>query len=572
MGNSQDTPAHVVELRLEHPEVPEVWAGESLELFAVIHTGSDNARRYKAWTEPHIVGLLADDVITVSIFAAKSKWHFENMQCDEYAELYVPWSVLHGQLQPGIELTFSLGVQRGVHWLGHGASLPDYVDAFFNAHSITEADPSAPHVKMGVRLVEHFVEGYENLHEVPGGLMGMIHPTEAEAVVGHRPADAEANGATHTHVSANPAASGVPQIPASARLFGSRQSLGSRPWDAASLMAEIQSITKGNMELTSSYDEQIRQLEAKIAERQKPVDPAKVEEAQKVLRQRHAEHEALEAECDRLRGTVTSELGSLSELGASAEVDDIVVAKLRIKEQLQLDEINQCRRMLTRLQKQHQKQQKRQQQQQRPVPPDNEERARSSRPQPQQPRQPQQPPRDATGSSSEAASQEALRRGARRLREQLRRAEEEKREAEEELTRLQVEQERSNMDPPQDPNEVKNLGDTLAKELRRSQRRVDSLDGKIQQLRQVVDDIRQEASMMVEDIPGPARSQHVPSALLTELQEAVQHRHQQVQQMQESEERLRRERSEARKALEAAKVQTAVLEAKLRLVAGSSST
>jgi len=335
-------------------------------------------------------------------------------------------------------------------------------------------------------------------------------------------------------------------------------------------MAEIQSITKGNMELTSSYDEQIRQLEAKIAERQKPVDPAKVEEAQKVLRQRHAEHEALEAECDRLRGTVTSELGSLSELGASAEVDDIVVAKLRIKEQLQLDEINQCRRMLTRLQKQHQKQQKRQQQQeqqqQRPVPPDNEERARSSRPQPQQPRQPQQPPRDATGSSSEAASQEALRRGARRLREQLRRAEEEKREAEEELTRLQVEQERSNMDPPQDPNEVKNLGDALAKELRRSKRRVDSLDGHIQQLRQAVDDIRQEASMTVEEIPSPVRSQHVPSALLTELQEAVQHRQEEVQQMQQSEERLRRERDESRKALEAAKVQTAVIESKMRLV------
>jgi len=72
--------------------------------------------------------------------------------------------------------------------------------------------------------------------------------------------------------------------------------------------------------------------------------------------------------------------------------------------------------------------------------------------------------------------------------------------------------------------------------------------------------------MTVEDIPSPVRSQHVPSALLTELQEAVQHRQEQVQQMQESEERFRRERDDARKALEAAKVQHSVVESKLRLV------
>lgn len=165
MGAVGTKAAHHVEVRLRPPVNDD--PGEGLLFVARVHSAADGISKYRTWGEPQILGLWADDIVTISLYEAQTEEHFDAYQYNEVAELYVPWEVIEviwRQSQPGEEMFFDLALSRTAPWLGANATLKQYRDAFWRAHEAAQADPgSVPRMCVGIREVQP----HELPHEVP---------------------------------------------------------------------------------------------------------------------------------------------------------------------------------------------------------------------------------------------------------------------------------------------------------------------------------------------------------------------------------------------------------------------
>lgn len=148
MGTSSSQPAHVVTVRLE-PPLARCPQGK---FYASIYSAAHGCIKYARWGEPQTLGLWADDIITVTLFFAKSDTHFENDVFDNFAEVHLPWHHICETLgDGGNEVMFELVVAPDLPWLGQHASPAQYSEAFERARAVAMRDPAAARVRVGIR-------------------------------------------------------------------------------------------------------------------------------------------------------------------------------------------------------------------------------------------------------------------------------------------------------------------------------------------------------------------------------------------------------------------------------------
>lgn len=114
-------------------------------------------------------------------------------------------------------------------------------------------------------------------------------------------------------------------------------------------------------------------------------------------------------------------------------------------------------------------------------------------------------------------------------------------------------------------------GEALAKEIDRTKQRIGLLDAKIEQLEKEAKDIRERANLVLQAVPDRELGGGDPetpeaSARLAELQDLVSDRETALLEAKRDEERLQDELTQAQQALDAAKVDAAVMEQKMRLL------
>ncbi|CAK0876619.1 unnamed protein product [Prorocentrum cordatum] len=144
-------PAHHVEVRLEPPL--NVNPPDGLYFIARLHSAADGLpksddehhghvdddgaptshvfdaaglSKYREWGVPQPLGIWADDVITVSIHAARTEAHFDRCKYEDVAELHLPWELVCRGAPAGEEMVFDLAMARGVPWLGNNALQGQY--------------------------------------------------------------------------------------------------------------------------------------------------------------------------------------------------------------------------------------------------------------------------------------------------------------------------------------------------------------------------------------------------------------------------------------------------------------
>lgn len=100
-----------------------------------------------------MLGIWADDVVTVSIYTAESEALFDRHRCEDYAEVYLPWDLIRDQVSTGQETTVQLGLTPDLPWLGQSASPAQYRDAFRFACHVGQDRPNAPQLRIGIREV-----------------------------------------------------------------------------------------------------------------------------------------------------------------------------------------------------------------------------------------------------------------------------------------------------------------------------------------------------------------------------------------------------------------------------------
>mmetsp|Transcript_125205 Transcript_125205/g.279347 ORF Transcript_125205/g.279347 Transcript_125205/m.279347 type:complete len:663 (+) Transcript_125205:32-2020(+) len=148
MGATNQRPAVVVEVRLAPPQAECPLAEGAF--FAQIHSAADGITAYGAWGQAQAVGLWSDDVVTVSLCAARSKAHFERQRCSDFAELHLPWELAGEGLREGDERVLDLGLEPGTLHLGLEASPAEYREAFLRARELAK-DPARPRLRVGLR-------------------------------------------------------------------------------------------------------------------------------------------------------------------------------------------------------------------------------------------------------------------------------------------------------------------------------------------------------------------------------------------------------------------------------------
>mmetsp|Transcript_47918 Transcript_47918/g.138652 ORF Transcript_47918/g.138652 Transcript_47918/m.138652 type:complete len:603 (-) Transcript_47918:118-1926(-) len=585
-------PPHVVELRLEYPQAP-----CSSAFYARVHSEADGVSKYRDWGRPQAVSLWADDVITVAIYTAGSQEDFDKLRCQGFAEVYIPWSIIYGQMAEGVEVVFNLGLKRGSSWLGHNATLAKYLQAFYGSYRLAEENPSAPHLRIGIRMAPPSPQGAARSSRdaaAPRAAGGA--PPRPAAAPTRQPAEPQPVASA-----SNAVASGVRELSPEemTRLFrlqvrsqalrarlgleeGSepaveeqvedhvaklRQAIASNyglraeqqvvdqelatttasltqegrlivtndvptpprtppasgdlleqdPEEherrATVVMAEIQAITKGNIELISDFDEQIKVLEAELLDARRqpsgaPEDKAGDEEA--TAREREASQSLLQQ--DEALRSLEQEIDHLQRsLEASAGAGQMEQPDTRA---LQAEEeIAQVRKSI---------------------------------------------------SQEQAATEEqrqVLRRDLRELEEHFQAAMAAKLEAQREIgERQQVQDMLATTE--RDRTDEQLHRDTLEKELSRSRCRIGVCDEKIQRLRDEAADIRERAALLLQASPDMAGGRSPRN----ELELLVGRRQEELRAARASEEEVRQERDNIQQALEAAKVEAAVLEQKMRLL------
>lgn len=605
-------PPHAVELRLEYPQ-----AACSSAFFARVHSEAQGSSKYGAWGRPQAVSLWVDDIITVSIYAASSEADFDRLRCEDFAEVYIPWSIISRQMTEmteGVEVVFSLGFLTGMPWLGYKNTLARYLDAFYRSYGVAEENPAAPHLRIGIKMAPGAPKGAESpsgarassSSQPSGGGTGGTpsHPAAAPAprrqppsepqmpVVGTSNAVAsgtrdlspeemkrlfqlqvqnqelraqlgldervspEVEDQLHEHVGrlrqavsmnyglraeqqtvdeelavmtsrltqeqrliiTDDAASPSVTPPASGDLLDQAE----YERRATVVMAEIQAVTKGNIELISTFDGQIKSLEAELvdataaalensadrreAELQEEAE-ASLREASQKLQQQGAALKALEQEVE---GLVQSLERERQEAEAQAELQDR--RALQTQEEI--------------LQVKH------------------------------------------TIAQEQAATEEqriGLRQELQVLEEELQLALVAKLEAEREIGEMRQAQESVAATERERTDEQLRM-ESLEKELSRTRCRVGVCDEKIERLRSEADDIRARAALVLQAAPDVAGARSPRAAQAVELEALVRRREEELRMARSAEEAFCLERDEAQQALEAAKVEAAVIEQKMRIL------
>lgn len=149
MGAGSSQREHLVEVIVERPEPVD----PSIQLFARLHTAADGSSKYVAWGEAQTLGLLDDDIITVSLFCADSEQHFDSLCCEEYAEVYLPWVDIGHFMTDKLASIYELGIRREDPWLGSTSRVAQYRFAFARAYNRARNSPAQPRLKVGIRLV-----------------------------------------------------------------------------------------------------------------------------------------------------------------------------------------------------------------------------------------------------------------------------------------------------------------------------------------------------------------------------------------------------------------------------------
>eukprot|EP00930_Biecheleria_cincta_P056367 TRINITY_DN42505_c0_g1_i1.p1 TRINITY_DN42505_c0_g1~~TRINITY_DN42505_c0_g1_i1.p1 ORF type:complete len:620 (+),score=166.10 TRINITY_DN42505_c0_g1_i1:28-1860(+) len=139
-----------VELRLERPA-----AGSGLEDFAVqLHTAAQGSVRCENWADLHALKLYGDDVITVTL---SSKAGDHGPWSAPQAEVCMPLSQLCDELVAREEVVLDLGLELGGRCLGQDATLQDYEQAFERARKLaTDVRPNrqkpVPNIRIRISL------------------------------------------------------------------------------------------------------------------------------------------------------------------------------------------------------------------------------------------------------------------------------------------------------------------------------------------------------------------------------------------------------------------------------------
>jgi len=157
MGVNGSQPAHLVEVRIQQPNMATVSKGVNMHFFASVHSACDGPSEYVQWGEPQLMGLWADDVITISFFLAKSRKHFSSLVREELAETYLPWEAIEQVLRDGEEVTLCLALSRDAPWLQHTGTRDQYLHAFHQAYNWGSSEAPGPSVLIGLRPVQHVV-------------------------------------------------------------------------------------------------------------------------------------------------------------------------------------------------------------------------------------------------------------------------------------------------------------------------------------------------------------------------------------------------------------------------------
>jgi len=155
MGAGSSHRENLVEVIVEKPELDAL-------LFVRLHSAADGSSKYRAWGHPQTIGLLADDIITVSFFRADSERDFDKLHCEEYAEVYLPWEEVRHHVTDKLVSLYDLGIRREDPWLSHrredpwlGPTVPpaQYCSAFAKAYYTAKHHPELPRFRVGIRLV-----------------------------------------------------------------------------------------------------------------------------------------------------------------------------------------------------------------------------------------------------------------------------------------------------------------------------------------------------------------------------------------------------------------------------------
>lgn len=339
---------------------------------------------------------------------------------------------------------------------------------------------------------------------------------------------------------------------------------------AAEVMEEIQRVTQQSIGLLSNYEEQIKDLEAELIEARRvrdeqPAQPPgsngnanQVDDPQlmQYMEAQRNNLQALERECQGLDISLNQEMERLE------NCEGLVMQKLKLQDEVEVEQIGHLQHLLQR------------------------QRVDSECPEPNGPLQPpgtsqllseterlrvDLETKQRQGSQEQDAMQtyaDDLRQEAGRLEDDYRQALKDKVAAERTLEELRQVRTSSASSEREYSNELSRT-DSLTTDLGRSKRRLEFLDNKVVQLEGEDKDIRQRASLVQRAPNSPRGSDSAENADgpdVVELHEIVHQRQVELQDLRRQEDMLHDEQDKAQQALEAARVEAAVLQQKMKLL------
>jgi len=177
-----------VQVSVEKPE----WVDPNISLFVRLHSAADGCAKYTpGWNRPQTLGLLADDIITVSFFSARTEGDFDKLNCEEFAEVYLPWVEIRYHIEEGRISFYDLAIRMEEPWLGPTATPAQYRHAFARAYHSAKKLPTQPRIRVGISLLPRHDWDQEEIGETAlisaalksaRTLLGPVKETPANAV------------------------------------------------------------------------------------------------------------------------------------------------------------------------------------------------------------------------------------------------------------------------------------------------------------------------------------------------------------------------------------------------------
>lgn len=300
---------------------------EGLYFVARLHSAADGLAKYGKWGEPQLVGIWADDVITVCVHATRSVDHFERSKYEDVAELHLPWELVCRGAPAGEEMVFDLAMARGAPWLGQNALQGQYQEAFRLSRDALIANPSSPRIRIGLR-------------EVPQGRAPMRSPLAPPTLEAPREASPAAREApalptfTWAHACSGPVGPSSPtQPPVQPSSMGSRRPSTSTPLQPAAApgtppphgLSSVRDLDGGSTAGQEQYrlhqlrlrNHELRQ-QLGLLDQDGPDVDAQAGERAHFLGAAAAENNRLRAEASGLEQELAAACGELAALGDAA--------------------------------------------------------------------------------------------------------------------------------------------------------------------------------------------------------------------------------------------------------------